>query len=247
MSSPSPKLVGDFSLEDKIVFITGAGSGIGLAFAKLARKHGARIVMADIKLTQEAQEFLFDNKSGVLSYQCDVTKWASLSGGFEFSKASLGDVPDVVVPCAGIFEPVSANFWDDNDSPDEYLQISVNVTQVVKITRLAVRALVSHGKKGVICTIASQAGLRGFYLTPLYCATKHAVVGFVRSLAPAERLEGIKIVAICPGGVDTPIWAKDKRDLFKMDEMPQGTFLQAQDVAELMFEVIPPALWYNPY
>jgi len=62
-----------------------------------------------------------------------------------------------------------------------------------------VRALLGADKKGVVLMVASVAGLVGMYATPLYCATKHAIVGFVKSMADAEGLEGVKVVAVCPG------------------------------------------------
>lgn len=74
----------------------------------------------------------------------------------------------------------------------------------LKLTRLAIRALLGKGKKGVVLLVSSVAGLNGgLYATPMYCATKHAIVGFVKSMGPAEELEGVKVVAVCPGYVYT--------------------------------------------
>ena len=64
---------------------------------------------------------------------------------------------------------------------------------------MAVRALLGKNKQGVILITASMAGYISMYRTPLYCATKHAMVGFTRSLADADRFQGVKVVAICPG------------------------------------------------
>ncbi len=61
------------------------------------------------------------------------------------------------------------------------------------------RALLGKNKKGVVLIIASVAGLVGIYSSALYCATKHAIVGFVKSLADADPVEGVKVVCICPG------------------------------------------------
>lgn len=61
------------------------------------------------------------------------------------------------------------------------------------------RALLSHGKKGVICILASTGGYSGLFTAPLYCASKHAVIGFVRSMPPVDVYENIKIVAVAPG------------------------------------------------
>jgi len=64
---------------------------------------------------------------------------------------------------------------------------------------MAIRALLGKNKKGVILITSSLAGFAGTYSAPLYCATKHAMVGFVRSLAELEKLEGIKVCAVAPG------------------------------------------------
>jgi len=69
----------------------------------------------------------------------------------------------------------------------------------IKLTRIAIKSLLSQDKKGVVCLVASDAGLHPWFTAPLYVATKHAIVGFCRSLAPLESQEGIKVVAICPG------------------------------------------------
>lgn len=69
----------------------------------------------------------------------------------------------------------------------------------MKFTRIAIRALLNKNKKGVVLVTASLAGYQGTYSAPLYCATKHAVIGFVRSLAELGRLEGIKVCAVAPG------------------------------------------------
>lgn len=63
------------------------------------------------------------------------------------------------------------------------------------------RALLSKNKKGVVLITSSVAGLAGNYVAALYCATKHAMVGFVKSMSEADELEGVKVVAICPGYV----------------------------------------------
>lgn len=95
----------DFPLQGKIAVITGAGSGIGLAFARLAVRRGARVVMADIQLTVEAEDFLESTKD-VVFQKCDVAKWDDLFQLVAVSKSKFNDIPDVYVAGAGVFEPV---------------------------------------------------------------------------------------------------------------------------------------------
>jgi len=82
---------------------------------------------------------------------------------------------------------------------------------------------------------ASMAGYRGVYSAPLYCATKHAIIGFVRSMAEADRLEGVKVVTIAPGNVRTPLWTAQQKEQFHFTE--ENSILP-EDVANSMISLI---------
>ena len=77
--------------------------------------------------------------------------------------------------------------------------MKINTNHPLKLSRIAIRALLRKNKKGVILVVASLAGYIGTFSAPLYCASKHAVIGFVRSMAELDRLEGIKVTAVAPG------------------------------------------------
>lgn len=80
--------------------------GIGLAYCLLARKQGAKkVILADLRLTQEAKEAVQSDEN-LIFQQCDVTKWKDLQNIIDVSLANLGDVPDIYVASAGVFEPV---------------------------------------------------------------------------------------------------------------------------------------------
>lgn len=102
--------IGDFPLNGKIAVVTGAGSGINLEFAKLAEKDGAKVIVADIQLTSDAEAFVKASgaKGTVIWVQCDVTKRADLENLPKESEKQFGDVPDVWIAGAGVFEPVSS-------------------------------------------------------------------------------------------------------------------------------------------
>lgn len=91
-----------------------------------------------------------------------------------------------------------SNFWDDTEE-DGYKQMEINSTHPMKLTRIAIRSLLGANKKGVILIVSSLAGYQGAFACPLYCASKHAVVGLVRSLAELDRYESIKVVLTAPG------------------------------------------------
>lgn len=110
----------------------------------------------------------------------------------------------------------------------------INLDHPVKLTRIAMRTLVSENRKGVVMSIASVGGLAGSYNCPLYVATKHGVVGFTKSMKLAEKYEGVKIVTICPGAVDTPLWSQERRDQTGFDSIEA---LTPDDVAKVMIEL----------
>lgn len=239
----SDKSVGDFPVKGKILLITGGGSGIGLAFAKLFHSKGGRVVIGDLKLTSAADDFLHgtevDSPGSVIFRNCDVTKWKDLYALISASVQEFGEVPDVYCPGAGIFEPPWSNFWDDAEE-EGYATIKINTEHPIKLTRLAIRALLGADKKGVVVHVASAAGLIGSGGATLYCASKHAVVGLCKSLGHTDVAEGVKVVCICPGIVATPLW-EDRQDErakeFNYHEESTGKILP-EEVADAMMRLV---------
>ncbi len=122
-------------------------------------------------------------------------------------------MPDIYVPSAGVFEPPWSNFWDDEGEADptgavggasSYKTLRINVDHPIKLTRIAIRALLARDKKGVVCLIASRAGLAGIYNCALYCASKHAIVGFAKSLAAADAVCVISVLFLCSASSSFP-------------------------------------------
>lgn len=121
---------GDFPLRDKILIVTGGGSGIGLSFTKLAHTSGARIVLGDLRLTPEASTFVQDNEN-IVFVKCDVSKRNDLENLIEVAKSKFGDVPDVYVAGAGVCEPAWSSFYGDTEE-DGYKQLSINLVHPIK-------------------------------------------------------------------------------------------------------------------
>lgn len=87
--------------------------------------------------------------------------------------------------------------------------MKINAEHPLKLSRIAMRSLLGANKPGVILLLSSMAGLQGAYSCPLYVASKHAVVGFAKSMAQADVDQNVKVVCVCPGIVDTPLWTGD--------------------------------------
>ncbi|RMZ69623.1 3-oxoacyl-[acyl-carrier- ] reductase [Pyrenophora seminiperda CCB06] len=205
----------DQPLAGKILLITGGASGIGLSVTKQAHDLGTRVLVADIKTTPDFDTFAA-GKSNILYVQTDVTRWPDLNKLFDECEKKWNDVPDAYAICAGLFDPPFSNFWQDPEQVHGYMQVDVNVNHPIKLTRLAIKKSLGKGKRASVCIIASVAGISGNMAAPMYCATKHAMVGFVKSLASTEPLTGVKVTTLCPAAVLTPLFDAQKLKQFSV-------------------------------
>lgn len=138
---------------------------------------------------------------------------------------------------AGIFEPPWSNFWDDETS-GAYKTMRINVDHPIKFTRLAMRALAGAEKQGVVVLVASTAAIRANYLACLYTSSKHAVIGFAKSMGQADIEEGVRVSCILPGLVSSPLWhdrADDLKDWARFSDRKQ---LRPSDIAEVMLKMV---------
>lgn len=153
---------------------------------------GAKVVIGDLALGQEAQKLVDGSGGNVIFKKTDVTNWKELNDLVTAAKDKFGSTPDVYIAGAGIFEPPWSSFWHDKED-ERYINIDININHCLKLTRIAMKNLVSEDRKGVVLPIASVGGLAGAYHVPLYIASKHAIVGFTKSMKPAEQYEGVKV------------------------------------------------------
>jgi len=232
--------VGATPINGKIVLITGGGSGIGLELAKQCHKVGAKVIVGDLRLTPEAEEWSSSLSQDTFYFQkCSVDDWKSLHALITSSVKHFGSVPDVYAPVAGVFEPLWSNFWDDSeDDIGTYKTLDINVKHPIKLTRMAIRACLGEKKIGTICLVASTAGIRGNYLSSLYCSSKHAIVGFAKSMGEADLEEGIRVVCICPGLVATRLWTDREPEFMEMNKYKERPALGPGDIAEVMVKMI---------
>jgi len=200
------------ALSGKVAVVTGGGSGIGLATA--TRLAGAGVSVAVVDLDGDSAEQAAAGLGG-LGLQADVGRPEAWPGIVDAVTARFGGI-DLAHLNAGVMTG-EADITRVTDALYRRT-VGVNVDGVFFGIRALVPALSARGGGAIVAT-ASLAGLIGFSPDPVYCLTKHAVVGLVRSLVPQLADHGITINAVCPSIVDTPLIA-DMRPVLEGSGFP---------------------------
>jgi NAD(P)-dependent dehydrogenase (short-subunit alcohol dehydrogenase family) len=191
-----------FDLTSKVAVVTGAGSGLGRAFAEGLAASGARVVCADRNLdwAKETVAAIKDGGNSCLALQVDVADPASVAAMAERAKAACGRI-DILVNNAGI-ATAPARVHDMKIEDWDRL-MAVNLRGVFLATRAVLPAML-EARAGSIINVASIIGLVGHYPgTPAvganYAAAKSGVIGFTRQVAAEYARDGIRANAIAPG------------------------------------------------
>ena len=207
--------------EQNVWLVTGAASGIGAAVTRAVRSRGMNVWALDIDQSGGAE---IARASGATFLPCDVSNPASW-------QQVLAQIDPTALPTrihlnAGIQiappdAPLSEYAFDAMTIERYRRMMGVNVDGVV----FGLQALWPHLRSGAsIVVTASLAGITPYAIDPLYAMSKHAVVGLVRSLAPALAERNIRINALCPGGIDTAIIPLAQR-------VPQAVLMTAEHIA----------------
>uniref|UniRef100_A0A7S2S5Q5 Uncharacterized protein n=1 Tax=Mucochytrium quahogii TaxID=96639 RepID=A0A7S2S5Q5_9STRA len=191
-------------LKGKCCVVTGAGSGIGAATAMLFARHGANVVCADIdeeSAKESAQDINQDFPGCAIHLKCDVSNKADTKNVVDLCVSKFGRL-DVFFANAGVlnkFVPII------NESEEQFMKVlSINTLSVFMAIKYAGEAMKKSGGGSIICT-GSIAALRAD-LTPLqYTASKGAVLSMVRSANDRMLLDNVRVNAVVPGGVLTPL------------------------------------------
>ena len=204
-------------LENRVALVTGAASGIGREIAERFAREGARVTGLD--------------RAGDVAVQCDVRSSTDVARAVEQVVSEAGRL-DVLVNAAGIREigdvyTMPTDEWDN--------VIAVNLSGTFYCCQAAARHMRESGR-GAIVNIASVGGLIGLARRPAYTASKHGVVGLTKSLARDLGPAGIRVNAICPGLVRTPLteqyFAEAAFEAGLETVVPQGRVGTAGDVAD---------------
>ncbi len=219
----------------KVCIVTGAASGIGAATARLLAEHGASVVLADVQDTLgEGLAVEISAAGHPASYvHADMADEASVKAMVEHAVDTYGGL-DVAINNAGIEGGSGAVAEQSED--DVHHIINVNLLGVFRCLRYEIPALLARGG-GAIVNTASIAGLVGFQNAGAYTASKHGLVGLTKVAALDYATQNIRVNAVCPGVIDTPMIDRaleanpDMRPVLEQGA-PMGRMGTAKEIAE---------------
>jgi NAD(P)-dependent dehydrogenase (short-subunit alcohol dehydrogenase family) len=224
-------------LKGKAAMITGGGSGIGRATARLFAQAGARVAIADINSAggEETRGLITAEEGEAFFVHADVAKVSDAESLIRTVVERFGRL-DIVVNNAGVELPKSLL---DTSEEDWERVITIDLKGVYFVSKYAVAEMVKCGG-GAIVNISSGAGILGFPMMTAYCAAKGGVVALTRAIAIEYARQGIRVNCICPGVVDTPMsrWffsslpnPEEVRRHFEA-QTPVGRFAAPEEIAQ---------------
>jgi NAD(P)-dependent dehydrogenase (short-subunit alcohol dehydrogenase family) len=191
-------------LEGKVVVITGVGSGVGRATARLFARQGARVVGGDVREDWGKETIRLAQEDGVTDpafVRCDVSVESDVRELVD-SAVSLHGRLDVMMNNAGVGTPRPGMAFEEHDEKDWKRLIEINLLGVAYGCKHSVLRFKAQGDGGVIVNTGSAAGMVGWGGVP-YGATKAGVIQMTRGLAIELAPHGIRVNCFCPGAIDT--------------------------------------------
>lgn len=197
----SGQLVETHEFAGKCIVITGAGSGIGRAATLAFAEQGARLALLDINGQGLAETRAMLKRDDPLLLECDLSETSAIMGAFEEIENQFGSI-DVLVNNAGINPPVESTAHIDEPFFD--LVMSVNFKAYFFCAQAAMKSMIPRSS-GVIVNLASVSGMIGWGGSSVYSASKGAVLALTKALAIELAPYSIRVNAIAPGSIRTPM------------------------------------------
>ncbi|MFO7952781.1 MAG: SDR family NAD(P)-dependent oxidoreductase [Bacillota bacterium] len=227
-------------MENQVVVITGAASGIGLGCARFLAKTGARVALFDVdhEKGNKAAEEIGDNTC--FAY-CDVTSDSSCQEAVKHVETVHGRI-DALVNCAGVIRrktvvELTENEWD--------LVLNVGLKGVYLVSKYVIPVMAKNNG-GSIVNIGSGWGIKGGPKAAAYCAAKGGVVNLTRAMAIDHGPQNIRVNCVCPGDVDTPLLRDEGQQIGKdldqwlkeSTDRPLNRLGEPEDIAKAVYFLI---------
>src|SRR5947199_855731 len=235
----------NISFENQVALVTGAGSGLGLATAKVFAESGASVALVDWneKTVRSAAEELAAQGHKTLAIHCDVADDAQVEAMVEQTVATFGRL-DAAYNNAGVQNIVAETADATREDYDRVM--AINLRGVWSCMKFELRQMRKQGS-GAIVNCSSLGGLVGGAERGTYHAAKHGVLGLTKSAALEYAARGIRINAVCPGLIQTPMSdqmvAAGQGDALKemMKDIPIGRVGRAEEIADAVLWLCSPA------
>lgn len=212
--------------ENKAILITGGASGLGLASAELFLREGGQVMLADY--AEKGAEVA--DRIGATFIKTDVSDSAQIKAAVDATVDAFGKL-DIVVASAGIG---GDNTGVDTCSLDNWNRVNaIDYSGVVMTNKYAIAQMRKQGHGGAIINLASMFGLVAVPTNISYSSSKGGVVAFSKSAGTSYPHEGIRVNAVCPGVIDTPLIPEEEKVAYSKIH-PMHRLGQAEEVAKLI-------------
>jgi NAD(P)-dependent dehydrogenase (short-subunit alcohol dehydrogenase family) len=231
-----------------VAFVTGGGGGIGGATAERLAENGVAVAVADIDadLADDVRDRITSAGGTAAAVRLDVTDPGSISRAIADAEAALGPI-DQLVNTAGIFQWAAMEDISDADFENMF---RIHVFGMHSVCRAIVPGMVDRGT-GAVVNVTSIHAIRGQTLTAHYSAAKGAILAYTKALAREKSPLGVRINAVAPGPIDTPLWRGDMSDEEVVEKMagrtgvvPLARLGTADEVAAGIVFLLSPAASY---